>query len=150
MRPSGWTPAKRRRRLDLSTPVRNFDFQSVHVAGAERIASVAARCGVSQLVHVSHLNASLTSPSKFYETKALGEERVKAAFPTATIIRPGTMYGFEDRFLNSIASASCDSPQSTLTNLASSLAVVVEIKSQQDPDSTSTRNTFATWRQMYC
>jgi len=82
---------------------KNFDFKSVHVAGAERIASVAAQCGVSQLVHVSHLNASLTSPSKFYEAKALGEERVKAAFPTATIIRPGTMYGFEDRFLNSIA-----------------------------------------------
>ncbi|KAJ7644048.1 NADH dehydrogenase [Roridomyces roridus] len=82
---------------------KNFDYHSVHVAGAEKIAAVSAQCGVSQLVHVSHLNASVSSPSKFYQTKALGEERVKAVFPTATIVRPGSMYGFEDRLLNQIA-----------------------------------------------
>ncbi|KAJ6512177.1 NAD(P)-binding protein [Mycena vitilis] len=82
---------------------KNFDFESVHVAGAEKIAAVSAQCGVPRLVHVSHLNASATSPSKFYRTKALGEERVKAAFPTATIIRPGAMFGFEDKLLNNIA-----------------------------------------------
>ena len=85
---------------------RNFDYTSVHVAGAERIASVAAQSGVSRLVHVSHLNASATSKSKFYQTKAEGEERVKAAFPTATIVRPGTMFGYEDRLLTNIASLS--------------------------------------------
>ncbi|KAJ6557381.1 NAD(P)-binding protein [Mycena vulgaris] len=84
---------------------KNFDYQSVHVAGAERIAAISAQCGVSRLVHVSHLNASASSPSQFYQTKALGEERVKAVFPTATIIRPGTMFGFEDRLLNNIATA---------------------------------------------
>ncbi|KAJ7254356.1 NADH dehydrogenase [Mycena haematopus] len=82
---------------------KNFNFQSVHVAGAEKIAAVSAQCGVPRLVHVSHLNASATSPSMFYQTKALGEERVKAAFPTATIVRPGAMYGFEDKLLNNIA-----------------------------------------------
>lgn len=84
---------------------RNFDYQSVNVAGAESIASVSAACGVQRLVHVSHLNASTTSPSEFYQTKAQGEERVKAVFPTATIVRPGAMFGFEDRLLNSIARA---------------------------------------------
>ncbi|KAJ7069878.1 NADH dehydrogenase [Mycena amicta] len=82
---------------------KNFDFESVHVSGAERIASIAAQSGVSRFIHVSHLNASATSESKFYQTKALGEERVKAAFPTATIVRPGTIYGYEDKLLNSIA-----------------------------------------------
>ncbi|KAK7048275.1 NADH-ubiquinone oxidoreductase subunit, mitochondrial [Favolaschia claudopus] len=82
---------------------KNFDFQSVHVAGAEKIAAVSADCGVPRFVHVSHLNASVDSPSKFYQTKALGEERVKAVFPTATIVRPGAMYGFEDKLLNNIA-----------------------------------------------
>jgi NADH dehydrogenase (ubiquinone) 1 alpha subcomplex subunit 9 len=78
----------------------------VQVAGAEKIAAVSAQCGVPRLVHVSHLNASATSPSKYYQTKALGEERVKAVFPAATIIRPGAMFGFEDKLLNNIASAS--------------------------------------------
>jgi len=87
----------------VTTKPKIFDYHSVHVAGAEKIAAVSAQCGVSRLVHVSHLNASASSPSEFYQTKALGEERVKAVFPTATIIRPGTMFGFEDRLLNHIA-----------------------------------------------
>ncbi|KAF7291595.1 NAD(P)-bd-dom domain-containing protein [Mycena chlorophos] len=82
---------------------KTFDFESVHVSGAERIASVAARSGVARFVHVSHLNASATSESKFYQTKALGEERVRAAFPNATIVRPGAMFGYEDKLLNSIS-----------------------------------------------
>jgi len=82
---------------------RNFDYTSVHVDGAERIASISAQSGVSRLVHISHLNASVTSDSKFYQTKAEGEERVKAAFPTATIVRPGTMFGYEDKLLTNMA-----------------------------------------------
>lgn len=82
---------------------KNFDYSSIHVAGAERIAKVAAASGVSRLVHVSHLNASLDSDSNFYRTKAEGEEKVKAAFPKATIIRPGPMFGYEDRLLNNMA-----------------------------------------------
>ncbi|KAG5648289.1 hypothetical protein DXG03_004859 [Asterophora parasitica] len=82
---------------------KNFDFKSVQVDGAERIAHVAAQEGVSRFVQVSHLNASHDSPSKFYQTKAEGEERVKAKFPTATIVRPGTLFGYEDKLLTNIA-----------------------------------------------
>jgi len=105
---------------------RNFDYHSVHVAGAERIAKIAAECGVSNFVHVSHLNASKTSPSKFYRTKAEGEELVRAAFPTATIIRPSTMFGYEDKLLNNIAgnlvlcndhACEADLPLTSLANL---------------------------------
>jgi NADH dehydrogenase (ubiquinone) 1 alpha subcomplex subunit 9 len=82
---------------------KNFDYASVHVAGAERIASIAAQCGVSRLVHLSHLNASHESKSKFYQSKAEGEDRVKAAFPGATIVKPASMYGYEDKLLTNIA-----------------------------------------------
>ncbi|KAH7921907.1 39kDa subunit of Ndufa9, NADH ubiquinone oxidoreductase [Leucogyrophana mollusca] len=82
---------------------KNFDYSSVHVSGAERIAKVAAQAGVQRLVHVSHLNASTSSKSQFYRTKAEGEERVKKFFPDATIIRPGSMFGYEDKFLNNMA-----------------------------------------------
>ena len=87
------------------TTIRNFDYASVHVSGAERIASIAAQCGVSRLVHVSHLNASHESTSKFYRSKAEGEDRVKAAFPDATIVKPASMYGYEDKLLTNIAGA---------------------------------------------
>ncbi|KAJ7175760.1 NADH dehydrogenase [Mycena filopes] len=82
---------------------KNFNYNSVQVLGAEKIATVSAQCGVSRLVHVSHLNASTSSPSAFYRAKAQGEERVRAVFADATIVRPGAMFGFEDKLLQDIA-----------------------------------------------
>ncbi|THH27028.1 hypothetical protein EUX98_g7157 [Antrodiella citrinella] len=82
---------------------KNFDYTSVHVTGAERIARIAAESGVSRFVHVSHLNADPKSKSAFYRTKAQGEEKVKEAFPTATIVRPAVMYGHEDKLLTNMA-----------------------------------------------
>ena len=83
--------------------LRNFDFNSVNVDGAERIAQVSALAGVPRLVHISHLNASPDSSSQFYSTKYRGEKAVQNAFPQATIVRPGPMYGHEDRLLRSMA-----------------------------------------------
>jgi NADH dehydrogenase (ubiquinone) 1 alpha subcomplex subunit 9 len=82
---------------------RNFRFDDVHVTGAERIARICAENGVPRLVHVSHLNADINSPSAFYRSKAKGEEAVKAVFPEAIIVRPGPMYGQEDKLLNNMA-----------------------------------------------
>jgi NADH dehydrogenase (ubiquinone) 1 alpha subcomplex subunit 9 len=50
------------------------------------------------------LNASADSSSRFYATKAAGEEAVRSEFPEATIVRPGAFFGYEDRFLNNMAS----------------------------------------------
>lgn len=103
----------------------------MNIEGAERIASICAAEGISRFVHVSHLNASATSTSQFYRTKAEGEERVKAAFPNATIIRPGAMFGYEDKLLNNIASE-CHKhiyESKTFMNATPSLAHLVETES---------------------
>ncbi|KAF9220969.1 39kDa subunit of Ndufa9, NADH ubiquinone oxidoreductase [Gyrodon lividus] len=82
---------------------KNFKYADVHVAGAERIAKIAAETGVQRFVHLSHLNASADSTSAFYRTRFEGEERVKDVFPNATIVRPAAMYGYEDKLLNNMA-----------------------------------------------
>ncbi|KAG0754539.1 hypothetical protein G6F62_010083 [Rhizopus arrhizus] len=51
---------------------------------------------------VSALNASEDSPSKFLRTKALGEKVAREIIPETTVVRPGIMWGHEDRFLNRI------------------------------------------------
>lgn len=81
---------------------KNFSYTDVHSTGAERMATIAREHGVPRFVHLSHLNSSLTSPSKFYQTKAEGELRVQEAFPNATIVKPSVMYGYEDRFLTNM------------------------------------------------
>lgn len=89
--------------LSALTQRRNFSFKDVHVDGARRIARIAHFSGVSRFIHVSHLNASPTSKSALYRHKYEGELAVREAFPEATIVRPATLFGHEDRLLNTMA-----------------------------------------------
>lgn len=84
---------------------KNFDFEQVHVQGARRIAEACAKYDVDRFVQVSALGADPASPSHFLKTKAYAERAVREVYPEATIVRPATMYGHEDRFLNYLATA---------------------------------------------
>jgi NADH dehydrogenase len=64
------------------------------------IARLAAAQGVKALVHMSAIGADAASPTAYARGKALGEERVLAAFPKATILRPSIVFGKDDNFLN--------------------------------------------------
>jgi len=78
---------------------RNFTMEQVHVDGARAIAECARECGVERLVHVSALAANTSSESDWVRTKLEGEKAVRLAFPNATILRPGPLWGAEDSFL---------------------------------------------------
>ena len=79
------------------------DFDAFHLRGAANVAKAAADAGVTALVHMSAIGADPESPSAYGRSKAAGEAAVKAAFPTATIIRPSIIFGAEDQFLNRFA-----------------------------------------------
>lgn len=66
--------------------------------------------GANKLIHVSALGASADNESEWFRTKALGEEAVRAEFPEATIVRPATLFGDEDKFLNWFAYMACRLP----------------------------------------
>lgn len=59
---------------------------------------------MARFIHVSALNASEDSPSAFLRSKKAGEIAVRKEYADATIVRPSTMYGHEDNFLNSLGS----------------------------------------------
>uniref|UniRef100_A0A2A4JI70 NADH dehydrogenase [ubiquinone] 1 alpha subcomplex subunit 9, mitochondrial n=1 Tax=Heliothis virescens TaxID=7102 RepID=A0A2A4JI70_HELVI len=91
---------------------KNFKYKDVHVDGPRRIARIAREMGVDRFIHVSYLNASpnpkplvLRKPSMYKISKYWGECAVREEFPTATIIRASDIYGSEDRFLRTFASA---------------------------------------------
>lgn len=75
-------------------------FHAVHVDGAKSIAQLARAAGVANMVHVSALGASDTSPSAYQRTKAQGEAEVVKSFPTATVLRPSLIFGPDDEFFN--------------------------------------------------
>jgi NADH dehydrogenase len=78
-------------------------MHGVHVDGARNLAEAARDAGAGALVHVSAIGADLASKSDYGRTKAAGEEALRTAFPSATIIRPSLVFGPEDDLTNRFA-----------------------------------------------
>jgi len=85
-------------------------FDAVHVFGAGAVAEAARDAGAERLIHVSAIGASRESRSAYGRSKAEGEERARAAFPAATIVRPSIVFGPEDDFFNRFAAMARFSP----------------------------------------
>ena len=79
------------------------DFQAFHVAGARNVAAAARDAGCSAMVHVSAIGADPGSASRYGRSKGEGETEARAAFPSATILRPSIVFGREDQFINRFA-----------------------------------------------
>lgn len=79
------------------------DMDAVQHRGAANIANAARDAGVSRLVHVSAIGADVNSPAEYGRSKGLGEAAVLSAVTTATILRPSTVFGREDQFINRFA-----------------------------------------------
>lgn len=78
-------------------------FESVHVQGARTLAQEAAAAGVSRLVLVSGIGADPASRSRYLRARGRGELAVRDAFPDATIVRPGAMFGPGDALFGTLA-----------------------------------------------
>ena len=78
-------------------------FEAVHVEAAEIIAKAAKAAGAKTLVHVSAIGADKDAEALYASSKGEGEERVRAAFPEAAIVRPSLVFGPEDDFFNRFA-----------------------------------------------
>lgn len=78
-------------------------YHALHVKGAQNAAQAAARAGARAYVHVSALGADPAGPSEYARTKARGEDVTREAFPGATILRPSTIFGVGDQFVNRFA-----------------------------------------------
>lgn len=79
------------------------EMESVQHGGAANVAAACAGAGIDRLVHVSAIGADVDSPAVYGRSKGLGEAAVQAAVATATILRPSTVFGREDQFINRFA-----------------------------------------------
>src|SRR5712671_4342479 len=85
-------------------------FDMVHHVGPAHLARLAREAGVRRFVHLSAIGADPRSSSAYARTKAAGEQAVRDAFPTATILRPSVVFGPEDQFFNRFAAMAMISP----------------------------------------
>ena len=85
-------------------------FDLIHHSAPARLARLARDAGIERFIHFSSLAADPRSSSAYARTKAEGEQAVRDAFPTATILRPSVVFGPEDQFFNRFAALAVVSP----------------------------------------
>ncbi|MDP2260063.1 MAG: complex I NDUFA9 subunit family protein [Caulobacter sp.] len=85
-------------------------FDTLHAEAAGAIARAAAARGITSFVQMSAIGADAESPAKYARTKAAGEAAVRAALPSAVILRPSIIFGPEDAFFNRFAGLTTFSP----------------------------------------
>ena len=85
-------------------------FDLVHHTAPARLARLAREAGIERLIHISAIGADPRSSSAYARSKAAGEQAVRDAFPTATILRPSIVFGPEDQFFNRFATLAMVSP----------------------------------------
>jgi NADH dehydrogenase len=78
-------------------------FESVHVQGARTLAQEAFAAGVARLVLVSGIGADPESASPYIRARGRGELAARQAFPGATVVRPGAMFGPGDALFGALA-----------------------------------------------
>ncbi|MES1156273.1 MAG: complex I NDUFA9 subunit family protein [Alphaproteobacteria bacterium] len=78
------------------------NFKTLHVEAAEAIAQAAAKHGVKRMVQISAIGAA-PKGARYARTKFAGEQAVRAALPSATVLRPSIVFGPEDSFFNRFA-----------------------------------------------
>ncbi len=78
-------------------------FEAVHEQGAKTLAQESAAAGVARFVLVSGIGADPESGSPYIRARGRGELVVQQAFPPATIVRPGAMFGPGDALFGTLA-----------------------------------------------
>ena len=79
------------------------DQFALQAEGAGAAAEAASAAGLGAFVYVSAVGADPASDSGYASSKGEGEERVRAAFPKATVVRPTILFGEDDTFVNMFA-----------------------------------------------
>lgn len=85
-------------------------FRDTQALGAANIAELAAEAGITRFVQMSAIGASLSSRALYARTKAEAEASVRAAIPSAVILRPSIIFGPEDGFFTRFAEMARVSP----------------------------------------
>jgi uncharacterized protein YbjT (DUF2867 family) len=85
-------------------------FDAIHIFGAEASARAAKAAHAKLFIQMSALSADLHSASAYAKSKAEGEQRARAAFPGAIVLRPSIVFGPEDDFFNRFAEMARFSP----------------------------------------
>jgi NADH dehydrogenase len=89
---------------------RKQKFNQIHAQFPNLLSELCNELGVKKLVHVSALGVKEGHPSQYMQSKLQGEKNIQDTFKQSVILRPGIMFGPEDKFFNIFATLAQFSP----------------------------------------
>ena len=89
---------------------RKQKFNQIHAQFPNLLSELCNELGVKKLVHVSALGVKEGHPSQYMQSKLQGEKNIQNTFKQSVILRPGIMFGPEDKFFNTFATLAQFSP----------------------------------------
>lgn len=100
----------------------NYTQLQSNAEGAATIARACRQANAPKFVHVSCINANSQAKKSFIQTKGVGEELVRSESGNRCIIvRPSTIFGLEDRFIQPIGKFSAMAPAIPILKPASQI-----------------------------
>ena len=89
---------------------RKQKFNQIHAQFPNLLSELCNELGIKKLVHVSALGVKEGHPSQYMQSKLQGEKNIQDTFKQSVILRPGIMFGPEDKFFNTFATLTQFSP----------------------------------------
>ena len=89
---------------------RKQTFNQIHAQFPNLLSELCNELGIKKLVHVSALGVKEGHPSQYMQSKLQGEKNIQDTFKQSVILRPGIMFGPEDKFFNIFATLAQFSP----------------------------------------
>ena len=89
---------------------RKQKFNQIHAQFPNLLSELCNELGIKKLVHVSALGVKEGHPSQYMQSKLQGEKNIQGTFKQSVILRPGIMFGPEDKFFNTFATLAQFSP----------------------------------------
>jgi len=89
---------------------RKQKFNQIHAQFPNLLSELCNELGIKKLVHVSALGVKEGHPSQYMKSKLQGEKNIQDTFKQSVILRPGIMFGPEDKFFNIFATLAQFSP----------------------------------------
>ena len=89
---------------------RKQKFNQIHAQFPNLLSELCNELGIKKLVHVSALGVKEGHPSQYMQSKLQGEKNIQDTFKQSVILRPGIMFGPEDKFFNIFATLAQFSP----------------------------------------
>ena len=89
---------------------RKQKFNQIHAQFPNLLSELCNELAVKKLVHVSALGVKEGHPSQYMQSKLQGEKNIQDTFKQSVILRPGIMFGPEDKFFNIFATLAQFSP----------------------------------------